>query len=175
MILTDRVIKELVRSGRLVIKPFDERMVHGSGVDLRLGRRFCKILEASDPVDVRSGADLSSLYECIDGSDGFVVRPGERVLAETLEWIELPEDVVGLVNLKSTLARLGLYIPPTVVDAGFKGRLTIELIGGTFPVKLYPGTPFLNLILVKAAAPAEKPYSGRYQGQTGVTLPKLPL
>jgi len=74
--------------------------------------------------------------------------------------------------LRSTYARFGLYIPPTVVDAGFHGQLTIEIIGSNLPVKIYPNQRFLHLIFVKTSSPVYKPYTGKYQKQTGVTPPK---
>ena len=80
---------------------------------------------------------------------------------------------MAFVELRSTYARLGLFIPPTIVDANFEGQLTIELVGGPFPVKLYKGDRFLHIIFAKLTSQVEKPYMGKYQGQRGVTLPKL--
>jgi len=76
-----------------------------------------------------------------------------------------------LCNLRSTLARYGLIIPPTVVDAGFEGNLTIEVVNnsGNYIV-LRPGIRFLHVILVKTEG--EVKYLGKYLGQKGVTLPK---
>jgi dCTP deaminase len=83
----------------------------------------------------------------------------------------MPNDVVGLANLRSTLARYGLVIPPTVVDAGFEGNITIEVVNETpNTIVLKPGLRFLHLILVKAEGAAK--YLGTYLGQRGVTPPK---
>jgi len=79
---------------------------------------------------------------------------------------------MAFVNLRSSFARLGLLIPPTIVDAGFEGQLTIELIGSSFPVKLKKGTRFLHLIFDRTLTPVEYPYRSKYQGQRGVTLTK---
>ncbi len=66
----------------------------------------------------------------------------------------------------------GIYITHnTIVDAGFEGTLTIELVGGEFPVKLYRGDRFLHLVFAKLTGPVEKPYRGRYLRQRGVTIP----
>ena len=91
----------------------------------------------------------------------------------TLEYLELPNDAIAFVNLRSTYARLGLTIPPTIVDAGFRGQLTIEVVGSEFPIKLKSGERFLHLIFAKTLTPVEKPYRGKYQGQQEVTLPKF--
>ncbi|MEM1649889.1 MAG: dCTP deaminase, partial [Sulfolobales archaeon] len=104
-----------------------------------------------------------------------VLKPGRKYLLHTLEYIALPPELVGIVELRSTLARLGLLIPPTVVDGGFEGQLTIEVHSSSFPVRLRSGSRFLHLILMKTTTPIEKPYKGRYQGQRDVMLPKRPL
>jgi dCTP deaminase len=104
--------------------------------------------------------------------DGFILKPNSRYLLHTLEYIKLPPELVGFVELRSTLARYGLLIPPTIIDGGFEGQLTIELLSSSFPIKLKPGLRFLHVILAKATTPIEKPYRGKYQGQKGVTLPK---
>ena len=176
MILSDRDIMHLVELKRLVIEPFDPSIVRENGVDLRLGRTFCRLRRTLTRIlDSRSPPpDIDEWYRCeeVDEDRGFVIYPHEHVLAHTLEWVELPDDLVGLVNVRSTFARLGLYIPPTVVDAGFKGQLVIEIIGSEFPIRVYPGQRFLHLILAKASSPVARPYSGKYQGQKGVQLPK---
>jgi dCTP deaminase len=124
-------------------------------------------------LDPRDPPDPSELYTCGESGGYIIVPPGRRILLHTLERVRLPPYLAGLVNLRSTWARAGLHIPATVVDAGFEGQLTIEVIGSEFPVKLYVGDRFLHLVLVRLATPAEKPYNGGYQGQAGVTLPRF--
>ncbi len=172
MILGDRDILRLVRSGDLVIEPFDSEIVRENGLDLRLGRGYCRFKKTGRIFDPRSPGDPGDYYECSE-ADEIVVPAGEHMLLHTLEYIRLPPDLAGLVNLRSTWARMGIYIPATVVDAGFEGQLTIEVIGSAFPVKLYPGDRFLHLVLVKLQTPTGKPYQGGYKGQTGVRLPKF--
>ncbi len=89
-----------------------------------------------------------------------------------MEYVKFPRDVVGFCNLRSTLARYGLSVPPTIIDAGFEGNVTIEVINnsGNYMV-LRPGMRFLHVVLVKAIGEAK--YLGRYLGgQRGVTPPK---
>jgi dCTP deaminase len=177
LILSDADIKQLIARGRLRVEPFDPSIVRENGLDLRLGNTFCKLRDTARVLDTRKPLNPREFYDCVSVGDGegYVVEPRALVLAHTVETVCLPDDLVGLVNLRSTFARTGIYIPPTVVDAGFCGQLTVELVGSSFPVKLYPGQRFLHLVLVKTVTPAEKPYSGRYQGQRGVTLPRLPI
>ncbi len=172
MILSDRDIRTLIRAGELFVSPFDEEVVRENGLDLRLGRSYCAFKGTSTVLDPRSPGDPSDFYECGEG-DSFVVEPHRHYLLHTMEYIKMPHYLAGLVNLRSTWARTGIYIPSTVVDAGFEGQLTIEVIGSEFPVRLYAGDRFLHLVLVKLETPSQRPYSGEYTGQRGVRLPKF--
>lgn len=176
MILGDRDIRRLLDLGVLRVEPLAPDTVRENGLDLRLGTRFCRLKPTRAVLDTRQPYDPREFYECVEvGEDeGYLVEPHSLVLAHTVERVCLPGDLVGLVNLRSTFARTGIYIPPTVVDAGFCGQLTVELVGSAFPVKLYPGQRFLHLVLLRTVSPVERPYTGRYQGQAGVTLPVLP-
>ena len=174
MILSDYDIHVLIKAGELVVEPFREDIVRENGLDLRLGPGYCRFRRTEAVLDPRAPGDPGEFYDCgeADGG-GIIVGPGEHMLLHTLEYIRLPSYVAGLVNLRSTWARTGIYIPATVVDAGFEGQLTIEVVGSSFPVKLYPGERFLHLVLVKLGTPTSRPYNGVYRGQTGVRLPKF--
>lgn len=188
-VLSDRDIRSLLSSGRLRVEPLFEDTVRENGLDLRLSGGYCVLADTEyayvdawrmearvmvfqgETVRFEAG-ELSRLYRCYEAGDTINVPRRGRLLLSTVERVCLPPDVVGFVNLRSSLARLGLSIPPTIVDAGFCGQLTIELVGSSFPVRLRPGMRFLHLVLARTCTPAGKPYSGKYQGQKGVTLPK---
>jgi dCTP deaminase len=171
--LSDWDIRVYLEKKLLVIDPLFDDTVRENGVDLRFGYRFCRFKGGSVVIDTKL-MNLLEVLDCVDVSrdEGFVVKPNEHVLATTLEWVELPHDLVGLVNLRSTFARAGLYIPPTVIDAGFKGNVTIELIGGPNPVRIYPEQRFLHVVFLRTSSPVYRPYQGKYQGQVSVTPPK---
>ncbi len=172
MLLSDRDIRGLLALGELVVEPLHGDTVRENGLDLRLGRGYCRFRATGRVLDTRAPGDPRDYYECGE-ADSIVVGPREHVLLHTMETVRLPPYVAGLANLRSTYARLGVYIPPTVVDAGFHGQIVIEVVGSSFPVRLYAGDRFLHLVLVRLQSPAEKPYQGDYQGQTGVRLPKI--
>jgi len=110
-------------------------------------------------------------FRIVKEADEIAVPPRNFVLLTTEEYVKMPNDVVGLANLRSTLARYGLVIPPTVVDAGFEGNITIEVVNESpNTIVLRPGLRFLHLILVRAEGAAK--YLGTYLGQRGVTPPK---
>ncbi|HEU16319.1 MAG TPA: dCTP deaminase [Nitrososphaeria archaeon] len=157
MILSDVEISRLVSSGRLVIRPFDESMLTPNGIDLSVGEE-AMIMESA------SGGRRVDLEREID----FELPPGSHVLVVAEEYLELPPDVVGTVNLRSTYARRGLLIPPTVVDAGYRGRLTLALRGAPYPLRIRRGERIWHLLLLESH-PVGRPYSGKYQGSTGLT------
>ena len=170
MILGDRDLKYYLEKKWIVIDPLREDTVRENGVDLRIGNEIARFVNKGEPFDP-DRPDNS--YFKVEKGEEFVVYPNEHVLLVTEEYIKLPHDVMAFVNLRSSFARLGLFVPPTIVDAGFEGQLTIEVIGSGFPVKLRRGMRFLHLIFAKTLTPVENPYSGKYQGQKGVTIPRF--
>jgi dCTP deaminase len=85
----------------------------------------------------------------------------------TRETIKMPNDLMAFVQLRSTWARRGIILPPTIIDAGFQGQITLE-IGSFCTVTLPIGDRFAHLIFAKLTTPT-KPYNGKYQYQTGIT------
>jgi len=174
VILSDFDLTWYLKSGRLVIEPYDEEIVRENGIDLRIGGEVARLKPLSKVLDTRDVTDeqVSKFYEILSG-DEFVIYPNEKVLLTTLEYIKLPNDIMGFVELRSSFARLGLSIPPTIIDAGFEGNVTLEVHGSVFPIKLYKGQRFAHVIFSKTLNPVLRPYCGKYQGQRGVTLPKF--
>lgn len=172
MILSDFDLWSYIKGGRLVIEPFDESIVRENGVDLRIGKMIARMKKTVKPLDTRNTDNIEEFYTIEEGEE-FIIHPHEHVLLHTLEYIKLPVDLMGFVNLRSSYARVGLTIPPTIIDANFEGELTIELVGGDFPVKLYHGDRFLHVVFAKLSSVVEKPYQGKYQRQRGVKLPSF--
>jgi len=173
MILSDFDLRAYLKSGRLKVEPFDEKIIRENGLDLRLGGGYCKILSSSETLEISECADVSKYYKCYDSSDFIVLEPNTRYLLHTLEYIAVPPELMGFVELRSTFARLGIMMPPTIIDGGFEGQLTIEILSTSFPLKLTVGVRFLHVVFAKLTTPITKPYRGKYQGQRGVTLPKM--
>ncbi|BAJ51455.1 dCTP deaminase [Candidatus Caldarchaeum subterraneum] len=171
MILSDFDLWNYIRNGRLRIEPFSEDVVRENGLDLRIGRQIARFNKNSKVFDTKK-SDAANFYT-IEEAEEFVINPHEHVLLHTLEYLALPKDLMGFVNLRSSYARIGLTIPPTIIDANFEGELTIELVGGDFPVKLYSGDRFLHVVFARLSSIVEKPYTGKYQGQRGVRLPSF--
>ena len=162
--------------GDIQILPFDKEVVRENGLDLRVGNEYCRL--KGEPAPVNAGEDHAiydprPYYECGRiPRDGLVLEPHGYYLLHTREIVSLGPNIVGFANLRSTMARLGLIIPPTVVDAGFKGQVVVEVHSGPIPVRVMSGDRFLHLILVRTETPAP-PYRGVYHNQMGVRLPKM--
>lgn len=178
MILSDRTILEAIAAGRIVIDPFDRSKVQPSSVDLTLDHRFLVFRNYTRAlIDVKQEMDdLTELVE-IDADGVFLLHPGEFVLGSTAERIGIPDDLVGRLEGKSSLARLGLVIHSTAgfVDAGFDGYLTLELSNvASLPITLYPGMKIGQISFLQMTTPAEHPYGSgalgsKYKGQVGPT------
>ena len=143
MILSDRSIREALAEGRIVIEPLDEARIQPSSVDLKLDCLFRVFRNhTAGVIDVKD--DLEDLTELVRvPEDGvFMLHPGEFVLGSTYERVALGVDVVGRLDGKSSLGRLGLLIHSTAgfIDPGFDGHITLELSNvASLPITLYPG------------------------------------
>lgn len=169
MILSDKDIRLYIKRGELVINPFFEDTVRENGVDLRIGGAIGRLIRSDKVFDPEKSNSHNFIK--IEESESFIVYPNEHILLYTIEYIKMPRDLMAFVNLRSSFARIGIILPPTIVDANFEGQLTIGLIGGNFPIKLYRGMRFLHLVFGKLMSSAEKIYNGKYQGQKGVQTP----
>ncbi|MEZ5217363.1 MAG: dCTP deaminase [Ilumatobacteraceae bacterium] len=178
MILSDRSIREAIETGRIVIEPLDETLIQPSSIDVRISNLFRVFRNhTAGVIDVKQ--DMTSLTEAIEiDEDGcFMLHPGEFVLGSTLERVGVPDDLVGRVEGKSSLGRLGLLIHSTAgfIDAGFDGHITLELANvASLPITLYPGMKIGQVSFLQMTTPAERPYGkgasgSKYQGQQGPT------
>lgn len=173
--LSNTDILNYIKNKRLVIEPFEEEILRENGLDLRLGNTVARLKESWDsPIcfDSKGKNDLQKWFKIEKVKSSFIVNRKERLLCHTIEYVKLPNDLIGICELRSTFARMGLSIPPTIIDAGFEGQLTLELIGSNFPIKLYNRQRFLHVIFSELRTPAIS-YKGKYQGQKGLTLPRF--
>ena len=177
-VLSDRDIRAALDDGRVTIQPYDAQDLQPSSVDLHLDRSFRVFRNNRYPyIDVRAPQpDLTELLTVGD-DEPFILHPGEFVLGQTLEWVELPDDLVARLEGKSSLGRLGLLIHSTAgyVDPGWKGNLTLELSNvANLPIALYHGMRIGQISFFGMSSPVERPYGSpalrsRYQGQSEPT------
>jgi dCTP deaminase len=177
-VLSDRDIAAALAAGRVHVEPYDPADLQPSSVDLHLDRSFRVFRNNRYPfIDVRSPQpDLTELLNVTD-DESFVLHPGEFVLGQTIEWVELPDDLVARLEGKSSLGRLGLLIHSTAgyVDPGWKGKLTLELSNvANLPIALYFGMKIGQISFFEMSSPVDRPYGSaglgsKYQGQSEPT------
>lgn len=106
-----------------------------------------------------------------------ILDPGEMVLGSSEEHFNIPNNIMGICVGKSTYARCGVLVNVTPLEPGWKGKLTLEISNvGQNPVRIYPHEGIAQIIFHKMTGPAEVSYAardGKYQHQTGVTLPRF--
>jgi dCTP deaminase len=177
-VLSDGTIQRLVDEGRIRIEPWDPSLVQPASVDLRLGDSFRVFHNhRASVIDLRRPPENLTEEVIVPAEESFVIHPGEFCLGRTLEWVELPDDIVARIEGKSSLGRLGLIVHATAgfCDPGWKGTLTLELNNLTrIPIKLYPGLPIAQLSFMALDRPALRPYGSadlgsHYQGQIAAT------
>jgi dCTP deaminase len=177
-VLSDGTIRRLVEAGRITIEPWDPGLIQPASIDLRLGDSFRVFHNhRASAIDLREPPTNLTEQVNVDEGDPFVIHPGEFCLGRTLEYVELPDDIVARIEGKSSLGRLGLIVHATAgfCDPGWKGTLTLELNNLTrVPIKLYPGLPIAQLSFMTLDAPAQRPYGhedlgSHYQGQVDAT------
>ncbi len=177
-VLADRDIRARIEARQIVIEPYDPGDLQPSSVDLHLDRSFRVFRNNRYPyIDVRQAQpDLTEMVT-VGEDEGFILHPGEFVLGQTLEWVELPDDLVARLEGKSSLGRLGLLIHSTAgyVDPGWRGNLTLELSNvSNLPIALYPGMRVGQISFLVLSSPVERPYGSpglgsKYQGQSEPT------
>lgn len=176
-VLADWQIKE-----KIVIEPFSDGTakpgtlssgVTSYGYDLRLGRKFkvftnahCAIVDPKN-FDPKSFVDIEA--------ETCLIPPNSFALAETVEYLEIPRDIIAVCVGKSTYARIGIIVNVTPLEPEWKGKVTIEISNTTpLPAKVYAGEGIAQVLFFEASAPCKVSYAdkkGKYQNQTGLTLP----
>ena len=179
MVLSDHTIREEIAKKRIIIEPFDPGCIQPASIDVHLDKKILIFRTWRYPfyVDVKQKLDdLTQLVE-IEEDNPFFLQPGEFVLGSTLESVTLPDDIVGRLEGKSSLGRIGLLIHSTAgyVDPGWQGHLTLELSNvAKLPITLYYGMRIGQISFIRLTSAADKVYGAeglrsKYQGQTEPT------
>lgn len=167
MILSDKTIKQMLQAGSLQICPLEPGQIQPASVDVRLGDTFSVVEDSSSGIVT---LDNEIQYKTIQ-TDTYLLLPGQFVLATTMEYFVLPDDLTAFVEGRSSLGRMGLFIQNAGwVDPGFRGEITLELYNANrCAIQLKAGRRVGQMVFAKLDQTAENPYNGKYQGQTGAT------
>jgi dCTP deaminase len=180
-ILVDFQLRSLISNGRLKVIPLMDGAIQPNSIDVRLNNQFA-VYEGRymgvklDPYSEES-TKLGLRYFT---DDNILLEKGGFLLAETLEQIELPDDICATIEGKSSLARLGITVHQTGgwIDCGFKGSITLEMTNENIrPVVLRAGMPIAQLVFHQTSAGAEIPYNmkktAKYRDQKGPTASRF--
>lgn len=147
--------------------------VSSYGYDVRVGRKFKIFTNARCAVVDPKNFDPASFVD-IEG-DHCLIPPNSFALAETVEYLEIPRDIIAVCVGKSTYARCGIIVNVTPLEPEWRGKVTIEISNTTpLPAKIYAGEGIAQILFLRGEAICQVSYGdkrGKYQDQTGLTLP----
>ncbi len=190
MRLSDGDIEQRMADGSIVIDPQPASdAIAGISVDLRLDHRF-RVFNNNSVTHLDLSGDRIQLERDInrimskeieiEADDALFIHPGELVLGATLESVSVPEDLVGWLDGRSSLARLGLMVHVTAgrIDPGWQGQIVLEFYNnGKLPLALRPGMVICAMSFEMLSSPALRPYNKRenakYRDQKGATFSRI--
>jgi len=167
MILSDKTLTKMLEKKTLIVEPIEKEQIQPASVDIRLGNTFSIVEDTSTGI---INLENEIKYKTIT-SDSYILLPNQFVLATTMEYFDLPDDLTAFVEGRSSLGRMGLFIQNAGwVDPGFKGEITLELYNANrCAIELKAGRRVGQLVFAKMDETALNPYNGKYQGQRGAT------
>ena len=167
MILSDKTIQMMLTSGQLGITPLENRQIQPASVDFRLGNSFSTI-NFPDNTPIRMDSEIT--YQSVE-AERFILKSKQFVLATTMEYFRLPDNLTAFVEGRSSIGRMGLFIQNAGwVDPGFEGEITLELYNASAcDIELIAGRRVGQLVFAQLDRDAQNPYQGKYQGQSGAT------
>jgi dCTP deaminase len=145
------------------------------GYDIRVGRHFKVFTNARCTVVDPKAFDRASFVD-MEG-DYCLIPPNSFALAETVEYLEIPRDILGICVGKSTYARCGIIVNVTPFEPEWEGFVTLEISNTTpLPARIYANEGLCQILFFRSDEPCEISYAdrkGKYQKQQGIVLPKL--
>jgi dCTP deaminase len=190
MRLCDKDIEQYLNDKKIIIEPKpNSSMISGVSVDIRLGNEFRVFQDHTAPyIDLSApkaevqdamNSIMSDEIHIKDG-DAFFLHPGELALAVTYESVTLPADIVGWLDGRSSLARLGLMVHVTAhrIDPGWSGQIVLEFFNsGKLPLALRPKMKIAALNFETMSSSAVRPYNKRqdakYKDQKGAVASRI--
>ena len=182
-ILSDKWIRKMAHEHGM-IEPFAERC-QGSGIisyglssygyDVRVSNEFKVFTNVHSSVVDPKAFHPNSFVDI--NTDVCTVPPNSFVLARTVEFFRIPEDVLTVCVGKSTYARCGIIVNVTPFEPCWEGTATLEISNTTpLPARIYAGEGIAQVLFFKGNEPCETTYAdrtGKYQGQVAITLPRV--
>ena len=182
-ILSDRWIRRMAQE-KGMIEPFVDAQkregvisygLSSYGYDARVGNDFKIFTNVNSAVVDPKNFDQNSFVDRT--TDICVIPPNSFALARTVEYFRIPRDVLVICVGKSTYARGGIIVNVTPLEPEWEGHVTLEFSNTTpLPARIYANEGACQFLFLQGNEPCEISYrdkAGKYQGQRGVTLPKI--
>jgi len=181
-LLTLNQIVDCLQKREVVVEPLlSGEQIDCASINLRIGNYFAEFRSAKmaciDPGTI--GDTYKNFLDFVEiefFEEPFYLQPKRFVLAQTFEYISLPNNVVGHLEGRSSVAREGLTVHAAagLVDPGFRGHLVFELLNaGEMPLALYPLMSVAKISFERTSGKAQ--YSGQYRGQVRIVPPRNDL
>ena len=185
MVLSDVDIKRYLAEGKIKISPeLPAEQLGSCSVDFRLGNEFSVFEHSRYPfIDPRHKQGIADMMRTMMVADDepFILQPRDFVLAITMETLELDSEVLGRLEGRSSLGRIGIIVHGTagLFDPGWIGKATLELSNlSRMPVALYPGMRICSFTFEQLSTPVAVPYrskpGNKYAGQASPLASRLP-
>lgn len=166
MVLSDRDIRIALKQGRIKIIPAPNlsKQLGSCSVDLKLGNHFRVFKHSSHAyIDLGGPIETDKMMDekIVRPGEAFIMQPGDFVLATAVESLELADDILGRIEGRSSLGRLGIVVHSTasIFDPGWRGKPVMELGNlGIMPVALYPGMRICAFTFEELSSPVDVPY-----------------
>ena len=182
-ILSDRWIRRMAQE-KGMIEPFVDAQKRDGVIsfglssyvyDARVGNDFKIFTNVNSAVVDPKSFDENSFVD--RNTDICVIPPNSFALARTVEYFRIPRDVLVICVGKSTYARCGIIVNVTPLEPEWEGHVTLEFSNTTpLPARIYANEGACQFLFLQGNEPCEVSYrdkAGKYQGQRGVTLPKI--
>ena len=162
MILSDRDIKKALKDGRISVDPLFKNSIQPASIDLHLGADFL-VFKTDKYTCIDPKEPLDDMMEMVSISDKkqFIIHPGQFALGMIYEVTGVGDAMVGRLEGKSSLGRIGLIIHATAgyLDPGNKLKMTLELHNiANLPIKLYYKMPIAQMSYTPLSSPADHAY-----------------
>ncbi|MHA1960824.1 MAG: dCTP deaminase [Candidatus Thorarchaeota archaeon] len=175
MILSDNEVLKAIEEGAIVIDPYSPHLVGPCSIDFRLDSVF-RVYDSGPTVDFQSKDSLDQSTRIVDTEgEPFEIRPGQFILGQTIENLAVSPEIAGILEGKSSVARLGIIVHAAgLVNPGTgtvkPGKLTLEIYCmNVNPVFLYPEMQIVQIMFMPLTSPARVGYDKRpsslYVGQ----------
>ena len=130
MILPGQKIEELMKKNKLIKKGNLEN-IHSSSYDLTTSKYILRFKNENKVIELTNQKKINNMYEQVNISDGYHLKPGECVLIPLEDYFNMPDDICGSIRGRTTYNRLGIFTTVQHINPGYKGKLNITIINNS--------------------------------------------